>query len=310
MTDKKDIVDELHRSARKNFTRVSFDMRGIDDTFQIDLIEFIPYASVNNQNRYALVVIDTFSKYAWTVPIKNKTGIDVTKAMKSVFEQSARVCKNLQSDNGKEFYNKHFAALMQKYRVNHYSTFSKMKASICERLNRTLLNKLWKRLSLNGNHKWVNVLKQVTREYNETKHSKIKMKPSSVCKANEQYLLDNIYKINHTFNVSAKVAFKIGNNVRISKYKTIFEKSYTRNWSTEIFVIDKVLSTEPTTFLLRDLHGHQIQGAFHSYEMQKTSALDVYLVEKIIRRKGNRCLVKWLGFDDTHNSWIDKTDIV
>lgn len=230
--------------------------------------------------------------------------------MKSVLDKSGRICKNLQSDNGKEFYNKHFAELMKKYNINHYSTYSKLKASICERLNRTLLNKLWKYFSLNGNHKWLKCLQKVTEEYNNSKHRTIKMRPSAVNKSHEQYLLENVYCKNHTLNATTKIKFKIGDNVRVSKFKTIFEKGYTPNWSTEIFKIDKIMPTEPPTYLLEDLHGERIKGAFYSYELQKTTCLDVYLVEKVIRRSGTKCLVKWLGFDNSHNSWINKRDLI
>lgn len=285
-------------------------MRAIDDTFQIDLVEFIPYANENKGHKYALVVIDTFSKFAWTVPLKNKTGIEVTRAMNAVFDKSGRICKNLHCDNGKEFYNKHFAELMKKYNINQYSTYSKLKASICERLNRTLLNKLWKYFSLNGNHKWLKCLENVTEEYNNSKHRTIKMRPSEVNKSHEKYLLENVYHKNHTLNATTKIKFKIGDNVRVSKFKTIFEKGYTPNWSTEIFKIHKILPTDPPTYLLEDLHGECIKGSFYSYELQKTKSLDVYLVEKIIRRKGSQCLVKWLGFNDNHNSWINKCDLI
>lgn len=310
MSDKREIVNELHRAARKNFPRTPFQMRGIDDTFQIDLIEFIPYATENRGFKYALVVIDTFSKYAWTVPLKNKTGAEVTKAMNSIFDKSGRVPKNCQSDNGKEFYNNHFAALMRKYNINHYSTFSKLKASICERLNRTLLYKLWKHFSLCGKHKWIYILQDVTDEYNNTKHRTIKMKPVEVRRSHEQYLLTNVYKQNSSLNATETIKLSVSDNVRISKYKNVFEKGYTPNWTTEIFVVDKILQTNPTTYKLKDLNGVDIQGRFYYHELQKTAAVDVYLVERIMQRKGNKCFVKWLGFDDSFNSWINKDDIL
>lgn len=106
MSAKHQIVDELHRNARKIFTRVQFQKRGIDDTFQIDLIEFIPYAHENNGYKYALVIIDVFSKFAWTVALKNKTGVETARALESVIRKIGRICKNCQSDIGKEFYNK------------------------------------------------------------------------------------------------------------------------------------------------------------------------------------------------------------
>lgn len=98
-------------------------MRGIDDTFQADLVEMIPYAKINKNFRYILCVIDTFSKYAWVMPLKNKTGEEVTTAMQKILDKDKRIPKNMHTDQGKEFYNNKFQTLMKKYNINHYSTY-------------------------------------------------------------------------------------------------------------------------------------------------------------------------------------------
>lgn len=98
--------------------------------------------------------------------------------------------------------------------------------------------------------------------------------------------------------------------MRISKYKSLFEKGYLPNWSAEIFKVSKVVPTEPITYHLADLKGERIKGGFYEPELQKTKMTDVYLVEKIIRRKGNKVLVKWLGFDNEHSSWINANDVL
>lgn len=141
------VFKELHSPARKNFKRRTSVMKGINDTFQADLVEMIPYARVNQNNKYILTVIDTFSKYAWAIPVKTKTGKDVTEAMKSVLDVG-KIPKNVQTDFGKEFYNTHFAKLMNDYKINHYSTYSTKKAAIVERFNRTLKGKMWFHFSL------------------------------------------------------------------------------------------------------------------------------------------------------------------
>lgn len=144
------VVNEIHKPARKNFIRRHVIVKGINDTFQADLIELIPFAKDNKDYRYALTVIDIFSKYAWVRPLKSKTGVEVTSVMKSIFQSDLRVPKKMHADQGKEFYNKHFQSLMHNYKIQHYSTFSTLKAQIVERFNRTLLSKIWKMLSLNG----------------------------------------------------------------------------------------------------------------------------------------------------------------
>jgi hypothetical protein len=127
------LVDELHRQARKKFKRRHVIMKGINDTWQIDLVEMIPYAKYNKGYKYMLTVIDIFSKVAHAVPIKTKTGIEVSIAMEKVFKKSQSHPKNIHSDLGKEFYNKDFRKLMEKFKINLYSTYTAMKAQICER---------------------------------------------------------------------------------------------------------------------------------------------------------------------------------
>lgn len=218
-----------------------------------------------------------------------------------------KVPKNIHSDEGKEFFNKNFASLMKKNEINHYHTYSKMKASIVERFNRTLKNKMWKQFSLNGNYKWTPFLKTLIDAYNKTYHRTIRMKPIEVTKKNEKKLLKTVY--NHP-KLIKKSKFKINDFVRISKNKTIFEKGYIPNWSTEIFQIQKINLTNPTTYVLKDFQNEKILGSFYEQELLKTKYPNIYLVEKKIKEKGKKVFVKWLGFDNLHNSWINKTDIV
>lgn len=308
---KEQVVNELHHSARKNFPRRHYVMRGMNDTFQADLVEMIPYSKQNGGYRYILMVIDVFSKRAWAEKLKNKTGEEVTKAMKSIFVNNPNnIPHNIHTDQGKEFYNQHFQRLMRTHNINHYSTYSKLKASIVERFNRTILEKIWRQFSLQGSYKWLNILQPIIWKYNRTVHRTIKMRPIDVEKQSEDRLLRTVYKNNQVVNINVKNKFKINDYVRISKFKTIFEKGYTPNWSTEIFRIVKALPTEPITYQLIDLNGDEIKGCFYEHELLKAYNTDIYLVERVIRRKGNKLFVKWLGFNDSHSSWIDAKDFV
>lgn len=307
---KQSVVDELHSQARKNFKRRSYIMRGINDTFQADLIEMIPYAKINSNFRYILTVIDTFSKYAWAMPLKNKTGDEVSKAMQKIFDKDKRIPKNLHTDEGKEFYNKTFQNLMRAYNINHYSTYSRIKASIVERFNRTIMTKLWRIFSFIGSYKWIKKIQDVVEQYNDTIHRTIKMKPTEVTSRNVEQILKTQYKENNSLNAGNINKYKINDYVRISKYKSLFEKGYTPNWSTEIFQVCKILPTNPKTYLLKDSTDQKISGAFYEYELLKTKYPNIHLIEKIIRRKGNKLFVKWLGYDKSHNSWIHKSDFV
>ena len=103
--------------------------------------------------------------------------------------------------------------------------------------------------------------------------------------------------------------FKVGNLVRISKYKNIFAKGYTPNWSEEVSVIIGIKDTVPYTYIINDLNGEQIIGTFYEKELQKTNQKE-FRTENVIKKKGNKLYVKWKGYDNSSNSWIDKKDLV
>ncbi|XP_036146039.1 uncharacterized protein LOC118646694 [Monomorium pharaonis] len=120
-------------------------------------------------------------------------------------------------------------------------------------------------------------------------------------------LLDTIYS---AIKIAGPAKFKVGDSVRVSKYKTIFEKGYTPNWTTEVFKIVKMQRTNLVTYLLEDYRGTSIAGAFYKHELHRATHPDVFLVEKVLRKKGDEVYVKWLGFDGSHNSWIHKDNVI
>lgn len=295
------IINELHKPVRRKFPRRRVQIRGLNDLFQADLVDLKSLSRSNGGYCYILFVINAFSKYAWAEPLKTKSGPEVAKAMAKILESTVPP-KNLQVDAGKEFYNSHFQELMKKYEINMYSTYSVMKASIVERLNRTIKAAIFKNFMIKGNQNWTKDLQSIMFKYNDTCHRTIGMKPADVTTSKER-LLRSVYR--ETKEIG-KFKFNPGDHVRISKYKHLFEKGYTPNWTTEVFTIEKRQPTNPITYLLKDGRGHSIQGGFYEHELQKTKYPDVYLVEKVLRKRGNEEFVKWLGFDNTHNSWISK----
>lgn len=307
MDIKKQIVNELHRPVRRRFERRKFIQKGIGDTLSADLTILDSFKKENSNFAYLLVVVDNFSKFCLVRPLKTKRGEEVSKAMDSILNEYKFKVKNLHTDQGTEFFNVHFKNLMKKYKINHYHTFSEIKASIVERLQRTLKEKLWKTFSYNGSYNWINYIQKIVSVYNATKHRTIKMKPIQVNKKNEKMLLKTVYRPDIMFS---KPKFKRGQYVRISRYKGIFEKGYEPNYSTETFQIEEIKKTTPTTYLLTDYQNNLINGSFYEHEMIPVKYPGVYLVEKIIRKRGNEVLVKWLGFDAKHNTYIHTKDLI
>ena len=128
------------------------------------------------------------------------------------------------------------------------------------------------------------------------------MKPKDVTANNEA---DIRRKFSRKVTKKIKSKFKIGDKVRVSKAKTVFEKGYTPNWSTEVFTIVHIAAKNPTTYHLKDYQDQPVSGGFYEQEVLKAKYPDIYLVEKIIKKKVNKVFVKWLGFDKSHNSWLN-----
>ena len=148
---------------------------------------------------------------------------------------------------------------------------------------------------------YIDKLDDIINEYNNTYHSTIKMKPVDVKSST------NIYSSNKINDKDPK--FKIGDIVRLSKYKNIFAKGYFPNWSEEVFVIKKVKKTVPWIYVISDLKAEEIVGTLYGKEVQKTNQKE-FRVEKVTMRKVNKLYVKWKGYNSLFSSWIDKKDIV
>ena len=121
-------------------------------------------------------------------------------------------------------------------------------------------------------------------------------------KANERVVWMNLYGGLNPEPVKPK--FTVGDRVRITKKKKTFEKGYTPRWTEEVFTVSRVQYTDPPTYKITDYNGEEIQGSFYEQELQKTTQ-EIFRIEKVIRRRGKKSLVKWLGYPETFNSWVD-----
>ena len=182
-----------------------------------------------------------------------------------------------------------------------YSTNNKGKSVIAERFIRSLKNKIYKYMTSISKNVYLDKLDDIVRKYNSTYHTSIKMRPVDV--------KDNKY-IDFKKDVNDKdPKFEVGDHEIISKYKNIFAKGYMPNWSEEIFIIKKIKNTVPWTYVINHLNGEEIIGTFFENELQKTNQKE-FRIEKVLNKKGDKLYVKWKGYDNSFNSWIDKKDIV
>ena len=182
-----------------------------------------------------------------------------------------------------------------------YSIHNEEKPVVAERCIRTLKTTIYKYMTAISKNVYIDKLDDIVNEYNNTYHRTIKMKLIDV--------KDNTY-IDFENKVNDKdPKFKVGDHVKISKYKIIFAKGYTPNSSEEVFVIKKVTNTVPWTYVINGLNGEEIIGTFYEKELQKTNQKE-FRIEKVIRKKGDKLCVKWKGYDNSFDSWIDKKDLV
>lgn len=265
---------ELHKDYHKKFKKRRIITLGIDDLWAADLIIMRSYAKENNGYQNILIVEDTFSKFVWGEPLKRKNGVETTEAFERIMNKAKMVGHNpprlLHTDKGLEFKNGIFMNMLKKYNIKLYHTENVEKSAIVERFNRTLNNKMKISFQVQNNHKWVENLQKWLEEYNyKDYHRTIKMAPAEVSKANEELILKQLNKYNTPTVERPK--FKIGDRVRITRYKNTFANKYEHKWTQEIFVITQVQPTNPITYKLKDLNNEEIQGSFYKYELQSTS---------------------------------------
>ena len=299
------LSEELHKSKRKNYPRRKIIVNHIDEIFAADLVEMQKFAKLNKGYRYLLTCIDIFSKFAWVIPLKDKKGITIKSALQKIFNK--RKPKFLWTDNGKEFYNKEVQDLLNENNIKLYSTNnSEIKSAVIERFNRTFKNMMYKKFTENNNTIFYNILDKLVNNYNNKYHSTIKMTPIQGSRKINENKIKNIYNFEKTKKPGK---FKIGDRVRLSLEKNIFEKSYETNWTQEIFEIYDIKYTNVPYYYLKDLNNEKLQGTFYQEELQKTKQDDLYTIEKILKTNKDKIYVKWRGYDSSFNSWINKNTV-
>ena len=310
-----ELTDELFKPSRKKFKRRRVISLFVDHIWATDLLDLQRYARVNKGYRYILVVVDVFSKYAWLRALKTKKGNEVSSALKDIIKNSSSPPKFLWSDRGFEYLNTFVKKLLKHYGIHHYFTYNTEKCVIAERFNRTIRTWLEKYFETSRHTVWYNILSDLEKRYNNSKHRSIGLTPIQA-RLDENYM-SVLNKLNFPDKRNDIVAsFKIGDRVRISTNKDIFEKkTATKNWSKEVFVVDAIKKTVPLTYILKDLNGEIIEGSFYKEELQKTKIKnDLHRVEKILDRKtvnGIKMVkVKWDGYNSSFNSWIPEKDVV
>ena len=289
----------------------------IDEQWQADLCDMSFKAEDNDDHTFILTCIDCFSKYAWAIPLKSKHADEILRAFKEILK-SGRKPKRLQTDKGKEFLNTKVQNFLRQHEIQFFTTESEKKASIVERFNRTMKGRTYKYFTAKNTYRYIDVLQSLVDGYNNTYHRSIKMKPALVRKRHQIAIRQHLYGVKKSIrkginkakrSSSKSYKYMIGDLVRIIKERLTFNRGYLPNWSEEIFLVYDRKSFKEPQYYLRDYNGEDIKGGFYEKELQLVQDQNEYRVEKVLRtRRVNGKvlhLVKWKGWSDNFNSWVE-----
>ena len=254
MTQKniKIFINEIYsKPPKKNYITNKTDVYFIDDIWSLDILDLKDYGPKNNRGyRYVLVIIDNFSKFGWTIPLKNKNAQTIKDSFENILIGSKRKPNLIETDRGKEFYNNIIQDFLNKTNIKHYSRNTYLGAVFAERFNRTIRDLLKKIVFEKGDGNWIDVLPIITKQYNNKVHSSTKLSPKDASlKKNEglvyKNLLDKRKKV--------KPKYEIGDLVRTADLKKTFSKGDTTNWSYKLYKITEIINDTLPSYRLDNL---------------------------------------------------------
>ena len=254
MTQKniKIFINEIYsKPPKKNYPTNKTDVYFIDDIWSLDILDLKDYGPENNRGyRYVLVTIDNFSKFGWTIPLKNKNAQTIKDSFENILINSKRKPNLIETDRGKEFYNNIFQDFLNKNNIKLYSRNNSLGAVFAERFNRTIRDLLKRPVFEKGDAKWIDVLPKITKQYNNRIHSSTKLTPiQASLKKNEGY----VYKILLDKRKKIKPKFQINDLVRVADLKKTFSKGDTTNWSYKLYKITEIFNDTIPTYHIDNL---------------------------------------------------------
>ena len=254
MTQKniKIFINEIYsKPPKKNYITNKTDVYHIDDIWSLDILDLKDYGPENNRGyRYVLVTIDNFSKFGWTIPLKNKNAQTIKDSFENILTNSKRKPNLIETDRGKEFYNNIFQDFLNKNNIKLYSRNSSYGAVFAERFNRTIRDLLKKIVFEQGDAKWIDILPTITKQYNNRIHSSTKLTPiHASLKKNEGYVYKNLLDKRK----EVKPKFQINDLARTADLKKTFSKGDTTNWSYKLYKITEIINDTIPSYCLDNL---------------------------------------------------------
>ena len=276
MTQKniKIFINEIYSKPPKKFYPTNkTNVYHIDDIWSLDILDLKDYGPGNNRGyRYVLVVIDNFSKFGWTVPLKNKNAQTIKDSLENIIINSKRKPNLIETDRGKEFYNNIFQDFLIKNNIKIYSRNSSYGAVFAERFNRTIRDLLKKIVFENGDGNWIDILPSITKQYNNRIHSSTKLSPKDASlKKNEGYVYKNLLDKRKKI----KPKFQINNLVRTADLKKTFSKGDTTNWSYKLYKITEIINDTIPSYKIDNLSERYNESLLKKTELTMKENKDV-----------------------------------
>ena len=297
----------LHKPRRHRFPTLKVQAEGIDHQWVADLVEMQRLARYNHGVRYLLTVVDVLSKYVWVQPLKAKTGVAMVKAFETILKGRRKPIQ-LQSDRGKEFYNRPFQSFLKQHNIHHFSTEGDAKAANVERFNRTLKGRMFRYFTAANTLRFDKVLPSLVQGYNASYHRSIGMAPQDVTRRNERAVWRRLFEGSKTTK-KKRPRFRVGDRVRLNKKHRTFQKSYLPGWTEKVFVVQRVKPGRVPTYKIQEWDQTPVSGTFYEQDLQKVQAGndDLFRIEKVLKRRKDRLLVQWKGWPTKYNTWIPKS---
>lgn len=256
-------VYSKHKQTRYRFPRRRTTGVCVFSHVQADLIDMNEFARENRFKKYCLSMIDCYSRYAFTIPLLNKSGPVVAAALKHCFDNLHMFPTYLITDKGSEFKNKYVKEYLNSRHISLIHPESEIKCAIVERFNRTWQTRLHKYFTHNNTTKWVSICDKLTKAINNTTHRMIRCTP---------YEIFSGKKLPQEMPVELKKKspkYKIGDLVRLSQAKEVFQHGYKSRWTSEVFSIIHVNIDQPLSYRLVDSNGEEILGIVYETELVK-----------------------------------------
>ena len=316
----------LTKGVIRKFSRSRVIVEGLDSQWDVDLMDMKDLASQNDGQRYVLVAIDIFSRFARCIPTKSKSAKDVKEAFEKLLI-GPRHPKVIRKDLGKEFNNREVSRLLAERGIRHFSAQNtEIKANYVERLIKTLKHRVYRYFIKHKTQRYVNVLQDIVDSYNNTVHSSLGRTPASIDANNEQESRYEQYVLRqkrvsrrHKSIKSLKprrYVFKLGQVVRVSHIRNVFDREYSQKWTGELFKVKgRFRREELPVYQIEDWSGDDVEGTFYEPELQAVNVDDnkEYYVEKILKKrtryKRREVLVRWQYWPKKYDSWIPEVDL-